>query len=270
MSNSDKTSLGDRMKAYEAVTTSRKAFKGQPLIVRLDGSSFHKFTKGMARPYDVVMSELMVNTMKSLVDRFNADIGYTQSDEISLAWNVGTNDTREFEFAGRFQKFESELAAWCSVKFNDLLIESPYYKKRELLPYFDCRAFVVPNLMEATNCFIWRQNDCTKNAISMAAQSMFSPKELHGKHGSEMQEMMFQKHGVNFNDYPYFFKRGTFARRVREERVLSPEHLAKIPEMFRPTGPVLRSFIDIEDIWITKQKYPIDALFLGAKIDGPF
>ena len=37
----------------------------------------------------------------------------------------------------------------------------------------------------------------------------FSPKQLHGKDGKQKQEMLFQEHQVNFNDYPPFFKRGT-------------------------------------------------------------
>ena len=88
MSSTDKTSLGDRMKSYESLSTSRKAFKGQPLVVRLDGKSFHTFTKGLARPFDQRLSSLMVETTKALVDRFQAKVGYTQSDEITLVWHV--------------------------------------------------------------------------------------------------------------------------------------------------------------------------------------
>lgn len=61
---------------------------------------------------------------------------------------------------------------------------------------------MVPSKIEAVNAFIFRELDATKNAISMAAQSMFSHKELQHKNGKEMQEMMWQQRGVNFNDYP--------------------------------------------------------------------
>ena len=263
---SDKTPLGDRMKMYEAPSTSRVAFKGQPLIVRLDGSSFHKFTKGMKRPFDPVMSQLMQDTMVGLVDRFNANIGYTQSDEITLAWYMAPDSSREFEFGGRFQKLESELAAYCSVLFNDLLRQSEYAHRASMRPYFDARAFVVPTLTEAYNCFLWRQQDCTKNAISMAAQSMIDHKELQGLHGPEMQELMFQRHGVNFNDYPSRFKRGVFARRVKKEMMLTPEQLNKIPEAHRPTGPVVRTFVDVVDIWLARQDIGTDVLFGGAPV----
>lgn len=58
--NYDKDDLGTRMKQYEQPTTGRKAFKGQPLVARLDGKSFHTFTKGLKRPYDERLSNLMV------------------------------------------------------------------------------------------------------------------------------------------------------------------------------------------------------------------
>ena len=59
--------------------------------------------------------------------------------------------------------------------------------------------------------------------------------------GPEMQERLFQEAGVNFNDYPAFFKRGTFVQRRSKYVTLDQETLEKIPEDKRPTGPVKRS-----------------------------
>ena len=263
MSNSDKTSLGDRMKSYEFPSTARKAFKGQPLVVRLDGKSFHTFTKGLKRPYDKRLSRLMVDTCVALVDRFQAKVGYTQSDEITLVWNIECDGSADFPFDGRFQKMESLLAAYATAFFNKKL--ATYLpEKAEQLPIFDARAFVVPNLIEAYHTLLWRQQDATKNAISMAAQSMFSHKQLQNKSSVEMQEMMWAQHGVNFNDYPPFFKRGFFARRVRRERVLTEEQLASIPSAYRPTESVIRSSVELADIWLSRQTKPLDVLFFDV------
>lgn len=247
-------SLGDRLKTYEAATTQRRAFKGQPLIARLDGRAFHAFTRGLARPYDDRLSDLMQATMVELVTAFQAQLGYTQSDEITLCWFVESDAAGDHPFGGRLQKIESLTAAAATAYFNR---ELPNYlpQKAHLLPLFDCRTFVVPNLREAFHCFLWRQQDATKNAISMAAQSMFSHHELQGKNSTQMQEMMFASKGVNFNDYPWRFKRGVFARRARAERTLSAEQLAKIPEKYRPTGLVVRSFVDVQDLWLHRQGF---------------
>jgi tRNA(His) guanylyltransferase len=268
MSDTRNDDLGDRMKSYEQPSTGRKAFKGQPIVARLDGKSFHTFTKGLGRPYDDRLSELMVATTMALVDRYQADVGYTQSDEITLIWSSNPEDKGELNFDGRFQKIESLSAAYATAFFNSKL---PEYLPEKVgqLPIFDCRAYVVPNLQEAYHALLWRQQDATKNAISMAAQSFYKQSELNGKNSTELQEMIFQK-GKNFNDYPFFFKRGTFVRRKKEIRELSEEQLANIPEQHREQAgrAVERSRIVSEDIWLKQQMDPVDFLF-GSKISKP-
>ena len=256
----DKTSLGDRMKMYEATSTSRKAFKGQPLIARLDGKNFHTFTKGLQRPFDKGLSDLMVFVTTQLVDMFQAKVGYTQSDEITLVWYAQPHETAEYPFDGRFQKIESLTAAWASVAFT-ANIDRFLPSKTGKLATFDCRAFVVPNLKEAYHTILWRQQDATKNAISMAAQSMFSHKSLQDMSGRQMQERMWKEKGVNFDHYPPFFKRGTFVKRHKILKELSPSEMLAIPEAHRPTGPVERTVITPFDCWLSKQEDPMQVLF---------
>ena len=259
MSETDKTSLGDRMKLYEQPSTGRRAFKGQPLIVRLDGKSFHTYTKGLQRPYDERLSWCMEHTTLALVERFQAKVGYTQSDEITLCWYVQPHDTAEYPFDGRFQKLESLTAAYCTLKFNHFAgLRLGGYGGE---PIFDSRAFVVPTIKEAYHAFLWRQQDATKNAISMAAQSHFSHKSLQGMHGPEMQERLFTEKGINFNDYPPFFKRGVFVKRQKVLKELEPEALARIPEAHRPTGPIERTVVQSMDVWLSKQVDPVGVLF---------
>lgn len=267
--SSDGSSIGDRMKAYETPSTSRIAFKGQPLIARLDGKSFHTFTKGLKRPYDERLSSLMVDLTAQLVDRFGANIGYTQSDEITLAWYTTPDSAVDYPFNGRFQKLESVLAGYASAYFSAQLQTDRIPEKKGHVECFDCRAFVVPSLLEAYHSFLWRQQDATKNAISMAAQSMFPHKSLIGLNGKMMQEKMWVEKQVNFNDYPYFFKRGTFVRRSKYSRQLNEDELALIPSKYWPAGPVERSFIDRLDIWLSKQEAPVDVLFKGAPVIAP-
>ena len=46
----------------------------------------------------------------------------------------------------------------------------------------------------------------------MAARAHYSHAEIVDRDNAQMHELLFQK-GVNWNDYPPFFKRGTFLRR---------------------------------------------------------
>lgn len=94
---------------------------------------------------------------------------------------------------------------------------------------FDCRVFQVPTRAEAVNCLIWRELDATRNSIQMAAQANFSHKQLHGKNCNELQEMLFQEKAINWNDYPSFFKRGTYIQRRKVVRAYTSSELDVLP-----------------------------------------
>jgi tRNA(His) guanylyltransferase len=222
----DKTALGDRMKSYEGRFTNQSFMPMAPVVARLDGRSFHTFTRGLKRPYDPRLSKLMLETTKFLVGETDARCGYTQSDEISLVWLAEEWETKIF-FGGKLQKMVSVLAALASSFFNKNL---PKYlpEKAESFPVFDCRVFQVPNEKEAVNCFVWRQQDATRNSIQMAARCFYSDKECFKKNSSALQEMLHAK-GVNWSGYPEFFKRGTFVRRKVLTREYSKEELDSLP-----------------------------------------
>lgn len=240
MKRTDFEALGDRQKAYEALEAARKLMPGLPVLVRLDGRAFHTFTRGLARPYDERLSRSMVETAKFLVEQTHASIGYTQSDEISLAWPC-TDAAKPVLFDGRVQKLCSVLASLATAKFNQL-VASNLPEKAHLLPVFDARAWAVSSLAVAAEHFLWRESDATRNSLTMAAHAHYSHKELHKAGYAKKHEMLFVK-GINWDDYPAFFKRGTYVRREVELRELSAEELERIPPKHRPTGPVVRSAV---------------------------
>ncbi len=257
--------LGDRMKRYEQEETHARFLPGVPVYARIDGRCFSKFTKGMERPFDQSMHRAMVETTKYLVDKTNACIGYTQSDEISLCWHVpGVNG--EIFFAGRKFKMVGQLAALATGKF---LLEAMKYwptyasqKAEHTMPTFDARVFQVPNPIECMNAFLWRQRDCTKNAIQSLVRCHYSHKECNGKNTNEMQEMLHQK-GINFNDQDWRFKRGVWVRKESITRMLTDEELSKIPEQHKPTGPVIRNRLTEFDVPPLSQLVnPIGVMFL--------
>jgi tRNA(His) guanylyltransferase len=230
--------LGDRLKGLEMAEAGRAAMPGLPIIARLDGRAFHTFTRGLNRPFDVRMGLAMQETAKALVEEFHADVGYTQSDEITLAWKTPTL------FSGRYQKLTSVLAGYASVVFAryiQRLFEYPEGARQlNSTPVFDCRVFQVPDLDTVIDVLAWREYDAVKNSVSMAAQSVYSHSQLHKKGRAVKMDMLHAK-GINWNDYPVHFKRGIYFTRNTVYKYLSEAELAEIPEKHRPTGPVLRS-----------------------------
>lgn len=223
--------LGDRMKMYEGRETSRVLMPRLPICIRIDGRSFSRWTRDLKRPYDPVLSDIMVETTRFLMEESSAVIGYTQSDEISLILHNPQTCSESF-FNGKVQKLTSVLASAATVKFAELVREHLPHKSKQLA-MFDCRVWSVPTLEEAANCLLWRELDATRNSIQSAAGSVYSHNVLHKKNTSEMQELLFQK-GINWNDYPSFFKRGTYLRKRKIRRLLTEEERSAIPEAHRP------------------------------------
>lgn len=227
MSGGSKDSLGDRIKGYERRETDHRFMRFAPVVARMDGRGFSKWTRGLARPYDENLSNVMIETTRRLVAETGARIGYTQSDEITLVLMVDEID-QTMMFDGKAQKLCSVLASMTTAFF---MLECMQRGGEELArrtmnaPQFDARVFQVPNRGEAANAVLWREMDATKNAVSMAARSFYEHAELQGKSGAQMQEMIFQR-GQNFNDYPAFFKRGTFLQARSRTETLPDDVLA--------------------------------------------
>ena len=256
-----KDELGDRMKMYEGIECSRIFMPGLPVVARIDGRGFSKFTKGMTRPFDMKMIRAMVETTKHLVRETNAVVGYTQSDEITLIWKPD----QDIWFGGRISKMTSHLAAQATIYFYRCIQEflDPVYAERS--PTFDARVWTVPSLEEAVNVLVWREWDATKNSITMAASTMYTHKELQNKNSSEKQEMMYQK-GVNWFHYPDAFKRGTYVARVTKSTPFTKEEIALLPEKhnarMNPELQVVRRSVEVLDLPpITKIKNRVGFFF---------
>ena len=221
-------SLGDRMKGNYENRSKTYLVRRMPVIIRLDGKAFHTFTRGFDKPFDDVMMQTMQQTTLKLCQEIQGCVfGYTQSDEITLVL-VDYNDINtDAWFDYSVQKMCSVAASMCTLYFNKIFaemvdvfiansdvtpeeekLERVYNKAIEKGAMFDARVFNIP-VEEVTNCVLWRQQDATRNSISSLAQSKFSAKELHGKNSSQMQDMLMEKYGINWNDLTIPEKRGT-------------------------------------------------------------
>lgn len=221
-----KDDLGNRMKEYEMAEAGHRLMPRLPICARIDGKRFSRFTEGLARPYDVRLSRLMVETTRHLVEETVALVGYTQSDEISLVWHDAEPGAQSF-LDRRVQKLTSILASMTTAWFNAHLAEA-IPEKAGTLALFDCRVWAVPDREEAANVLLWRELDATKNSVSMATRAHYTHAEVVDRDNAQMHELLFKK-GVNWNDYPPFFKRGTFVRRQPVERAFTVSELDALP-----------------------------------------
>ncbi len=193
--------LGDRMKEYEA-TYRQKLTMRMPAVIRLDGKAFHTLTKKCEKPFDEKLNKALRDAVVAMLEEIPARLAYMQSDEISLLLiDYNRYDSMQW-FDGNVQKMASVSASIMGAEFS-LRWGSP--------GYFDGRVFTVPH-PDIINYFVWRQQDCRRNAISGAAQSIFSPKQLHGKNSDEMISMLAEN-GKPIESFPDKLLRGTIVVR---------------------------------------------------------
>lgn len=215
-----KDPMGTRIKSYEKEFD--KTISDDFFIIRLDGHGFSKFTKPFKKPYDIILSQAMVETTIELMKEFHPIFGYTQSDEITLGFVK--KDTAVYA-AGRFQKLISLSSSKASAIFNKKLKEflseekdTEHRKKirkyiKETSAFFDSRLFVLPSETEMFNSFLWRQRDAEKNSKAMLSQQYFSQKELNGLKADEMIQKLEEEKEILWDDQPAGFKYGTLIKK---------------------------------------------------------
>ena len=206
-----KDSLGDRIKENYENRTRYYLPRRTYSIIRIDGKSFHNYTKWFVKPFDDglidAMNESAIDLCKQIA---GSQFAFAQSDEISVLMTDFDKAVTESWFDNNIQKIVSVSSSIATAKFNEC-IRSPK------LALFDARVFVIPDPVEVENYFIWRQNDWTRNSIQLVGRSAFSHKELQGKSNSEVQDMLMLERGINWNDYPTYLKRGRIIKKVRNE-----------------------------------------------------
>ena len=220
--------LSDRMKEYEQVYD-QTIVRRIPVIVRVDGKGFSKYTKAIKakKPFDETLAQAMVFSTLQVADSIEGCVfGYTQSDEASFVILNDQSQEATPWVGNRIQKMTSIIASIFTAHFIP--------KMSGLTAYFDARVFAVPNLAEAKNYLVWRQQDATRNSIQLASYyevagkigKKTAMKKLHGLNTKEQQELLFKEAGINWNDYPTKFKRGagvykeTFEKDVDGNKVI--------------------------------------------------
>ncbi|KAF9700089.1 hypothetical protein EKO04_001256 [Ascochyta lentis] len=217
-------SLAARMKQYEASFDFTLPLES-PVILRLDGHAFSKFTSHFCRPFDQRIHDAMIATCTDLLAYFpTATVVYTQSDEITLVFPAGVQGFNE-----RVQKLSSLAASYCSVRFNAHLAAflatnvEPKVKDAAFgrlgTAHFDARLFAVPSVEETLNCIMWRcRNDAVRNSVGAFARTMYSTKEMHGRTTQELIEAMRNEKGVVFEEaVPRWAVEGCLLKREQVE-----------------------------------------------------
>ena len=260
--------LGNRMKTFYEEIPKTRLMRRCPVICRLDGRSFHTFTRGFKRPFDDVLIKTMQETAKYLCENIQGcQLAYTQSDEISLL----LIDYQRFETSAWFdyeiQKMCSISASMATMAFNrifsetvsDLKVDNTkpmgrYFEAVYSGAMFDARVFNIPK-EEATNYFYWRQLDASRNSIQMVGQANFSNKELQHKSCNDIQDMLMTQKGINWNDLPTYQKRGSCI--IKEDYFTYTDEHGMLIEIDADEVGIFVDELTVRNRWIIDKNIPI-------------
>lgn len=256
----DKLSVGNRMKRYEL---SSKQYLTQriPAILRIDGRSFHTYTKGFRRPFDdriiCTMAKAAAITAKGMQ---GFKVGYVQSDEASFLLTDYDNLETKGWFDYNMQKLCSISASVMTAHFNRIISKILSSEEKEIreewgkdprteredfeqevekldkiknkIAYFDARVFSIPK-EDVANYFKWRQIDWFRNSLSMYCGEFYSSKEMHGKKKDDQHEMLYKK-GKNWaTDLNSQKKNGTFLYEKDKELVKDSDYIVEYDSFYQ-------------------------------------
>jgi tRNA(His) guanylyltransferase len=197
--------LDDKMRVFETAHD-QTVLPDMYIVARIDGRSFTRLTKEVEKfeaPFDTRFRDLMVETTKHLMTcGFKVLYGYTQSDEISLLFDLNDNG-----FGRKHRKINSVLAGEASAKFSLALGR---------IAAFDCRVCELPNAKLVIDYFRWRNEDAHRNALNahcywllrgQGQNETAATEKIKGVSTAFKNELLFQN-GINFNELPNWQKRG--------------------------------------------------------------
>ncbi|RKO97152.1 hypothetical protein CAUPRSCDRAFT_3681, partial [Caulochytrium protostelioides] len=224
-----------RLKTYEAAGELLVIPPESPFVVRLDGVSFYRLTKGVTKPFDLRITRAMRRTAMDLMSHFSPTTVYTQSDEISLVYlpAMGPQSVNHDKqkrrpnavfphlYAGRIIKIASTIASYTAVRFNYHLQQEDWtdlapQHQRTLLnatACFDGRAFAC-SYEDLANQIFWRSNfDGLRNAVSHFAQSVLPAGTLQGRNLTQQLELLAERGRSPFAEVEPCHMWGTWLKR---------------------------------------------------------
>jgi tRNA(His) guanylyltransferase len=212
--------LADRISGYQSIADTRLLSR-VPIVILINGRSFSKITSLLDKPFCPKFSECILNTMLRLcTDIEGALFAYQYNDEIVIvARNDQGNETIPW-FDNRAQKICSVTSSIATLHFNRCATAVDLNLMGEAI--FASQVFAVPNIMEATNTLVYKQQNNFQTSIQFACFYELLNKYdkdtirsmINGLSIDEKIDLLHQECDIDFNEYPTIFRRGAACYKV--------------------------------------------------------
>ncbi|WVR08667.1 hypothetical protein IAU60_005725 [Kwoniella sp. DSM 27419] len=204
---------------------------GTFIVVRIDGRGFHKFSDAHSfdKPNDRRALDLMDMAAKTVMAEYkDVILAFGESDEYSFLLKRSTK-----LYNRRRSKISSSIVSLFTSAY--VFNWSRYFPNDPLVypPSFDSRVVLYPSEKEVRDYFSWRQADTHINnlyntafwALVKSGQTTTEAnKSLQGTDSKDKNEMLFSRFGINYNNLPAMYRKGsTCVRRPIEVAAIGPE-----------------------------------------------
>jgi tRNA(His) 5'-end guanylyltransferase len=246
-------SLAERQESYKS-SYDYEIIKKLPIIIQLDGRNFSKITKNLTKPYSYEISRVMHESMLyTLVDVQGCVFAFTIADEVSFV--LRNDQTLETEpwLNNKVQQMASSVASAFTLAFYKFAFALDLESELSGDPIFKAHAWAVPNISEAANYLIYRQQEGYKSALRLACLHNMSKQLgykqafelIQGKSIEEKTSLLLKHTGINFEEfYCSHFYHGVCAYRAPVLVDMNGEPEAKNKWYVNKSTP---SFIDKKD-----------------------
>jgi len=205
----------DRIALYED-NSDYKLMPKLPIVISLSGRAFEKATSLLKKPYCDKFAECMYATALRLsMDIDGAVFTYCFNDEIIIIVRNDQNLDTEAWCDNKIQKIASITSSLATLHINRCLSELNLDLIGDIT--FSSKVFTVPNITEAINVMVSKQQLCFYKTVHLACFYELLNKDydknsikemLQGTSLDDKIQLLNQECNINFNDYPVSFRRG--------------------------------------------------------------
>ncbi|EDV57987.2 probable tRNA(His) guanylyltransferase [Drosophila erecta] len=192
------------------------------IVIRIDGKKFHKFSKAhdFEKPNDENALNVMNAAATAVMQEFrDIVLAYGQSDEYSFVFRKET---------AAFKRRAAKLLTYVTSLFSSsYVMQWPKWMQLPLAyaPCFDGRVVLYPSEQNLKDYLSWRQADVHVNNLYNTAfwklvlekglTNQQAEAKLRGTFSADKNELLFQEFGINYNNLPAMYRKGTILLRKR-------------------------------------------------------
>ncbi|KAL2154986.1 hypothetical protein VTH82DRAFT_3662 [Thermothelomyces myriococcoides] len=224
------------------------------IVVRIDGRGFTKFSAkyGFEKPNDKRALELMNAAARAVMAELpDITIAYGVSDEYSFVFHKSCSlfERRASKLVSTVvSTFTAYYVHFWPVHFPDTPLSPP-------MPSFDGRAVCYPTVQNLRDYMSWRQVDCHINNLYNTTfwaliqlgglDATEAEKTLKGTYAADKNEILFSRFGINYNNEPEMYKKGSVV--FRDYELVEPGSHNTTAEVDNLAEPVQQSKTQAEN-----------------------